>query len=212
MNQQHIQLAAIAVVSLGMVVATAAPTDEAAREPSIDPHAHHRHAAAASATTRSAVNYRVPDVRVVRDDGKAVRLADEIEDGRAVVLAFIYTTCTAICPLISATFAQLQGKLGADAARVQLVSISIDPEQDTPPRLAEYAKQWGAGPNWHHYTGAAEASIAIQRAFNAYRGDKMNHMPVTFIRRTPGQRWIRVEGFVSSDELLAECCGTTALK
>src|SRR5712675_1979451 len=80
----------------------------------------------------STAAYEVPAVRLVRDDGKGVLLSDELNDGRAVFLNFIFTTCTSVCPLSSKTFADLERELGAETAGVHLVSISIDPEQDTP--------------------------------------------------------------------------------
>ena len=49
-----------------------------------------------------------------------------------------------------------------------------------------------------------EASVAAQRAFKSYRGDKMNHTPVTFLRAAPGQPWVRIDGFASSEELARE--------
>jgi protein SCO1/2 len=153
---------------------------------------------------RTAVEYRVPHVRLVRDDGKAVDLAEELDDGRPVFVDFIYTTCTAICPVTSATFAALQERLGAERDKVRMVSISIDPEEDTPRRLAGFRQKYGAGPQWHHYTGTAEASIAAQRAFGVYTGDKMGHTPATLYRGAPGQSWIRLDGFATPDDLLSE--------
>ncbi len=102
------------------------------------------------------------------------------------------------------TLSELQRKLGTGRDRVHLVSISIDPEQDTPARLRDYAKKFGAGPEWQHYTGTLAASVASQRAFDVYRGDKMSHIPVTLVRPAAGNRWVRIEGFASADQLLAE--------
>jgi protein SCO1/2 len=119
-----------------------------------------------------------------------------------VVLNFIFTTCSSICPLTSQVFAQFQQRLGADSDQVHLMSISVDPEEDTPARLREYAHKFHAGPGWHHYTGTMEASLAAQRAFNVWRGDKMSHTPVTFVRFAPGNPWLRIDGFVTADELL----------
>ena len=158
----------------------------------------------ASATRRSTADYKVPPVKLVRDDGKVVSLADELNDDRPVIMNFIFTTCTAICPVMSRVFSQLQSKLGDDRDKVHMVSISIDPEQDTPPHLAEYGKKFEAGPQWRFYTGTTEASIATQRAFDVYRGDKMSHLPVTLVRAAPGKPWVRIEGFTTSDELLRE--------
>lgn len=168
-----------------------------------DPHAHH-HMMPVAKTTRQTVAYTVPQVTLVRDDGKAVSLPEELNDGRPVILNFIYTTCTAVCPLVSHTLSQVQRELGSDRDRVHLVSISIDPEEDTPARLAAYAKEFDAGPEWQHYTGTLSASIKTQQAFDAYRGDKMNHSPVTFLRAALDKPWVRIEGFLTPDNLLSE--------
>lgn len=165
---------------------------------------HHHHQVAETPYQRSTQDYALPDVALAREDGTGVRFPADIDDGRPVVLNFIFTTCTAICPLLSQTFAAFQTKLGPDVAQVHMVSVSIDPEEDTPARLAEYAQRYGAGPQWTHYTGTLEASIAVQKAFQAYYGDKMNHRPVAFLRRAPGEPWVRLEGFTSPDDLVRE--------
>jgi len=175
----------------------------AAADPAADPHAGH-HPSPAAAVVRSTANYSVPPIKLVRDDGKSVSLADEVNDGRPVVLNFIYTTCSGICPLASHIFSQLQHKLGADRDGVHLVSISIDPEEDTPARLRDYASRYLAGPSWQHYTGTMAASIAAQRVFEVYRGDKMGHTPVTLVRAAPGAAWVRFDGFATADMLLQE--------
>ncbi|KVV54305.1 hypothetical protein WK92_03630 [Burkholderia ubonensis] len=167
---------------------------------SADMHMHH---AVAPGTTHSMADYALPPVELVRDDGKTVSLVDELNDGRPVILTFIYTSCTTICPMISQTLERLQGELGSDRDKVHIVSISIDPEEDTPARLRAYAARFGAGPEWQHYTGTVDASIAAQRAFNVYRGDKMNHAPVAFLRAAPGRQWMRIDGFATPSELLA---------
>jgi len=193
------------MVALGSATLVCPCAARASADSVVDPHAHHRHLMGTmKRATRSTAEYAVPAVNLVRDDGKTVSLKDELDDGRPVVLNFIFTTCATICPVMSGTFAQLQHKLGAERDRVHLISISIDPEEDIPQRLAAYARQFKAGPQWRLYTGTVESSIAVQRAFAAYRGDKMNHIPVTFLRAAPGQPWLRIEGFASSDELATE--------
>ena len=77
--------------------------------------------------------------------------------GRVTLLDFVYTHCTDACPLLSATFQDAQRKLAVDkllGSRVMLVSLSVDPQHDTPPVLAEYAQQFKADPNgWKMLTG-----------------------------------------------------------
>ncbi len=199
------QIPSAAALSLVVTAAAVAIPADAAAESSADPHAHcHEAMQGMKRATRSTADYALPRVELVRDDGKTVSFPGEIDDGRPVVLDFVYTTCTTICPVLSGTFARLQDRLGSDRDRVHMISISIDPEQDTPARLAEYAKRFHAGPQWRHYTGTTQASVAIQRAFDAYRGDKMDHTPVTFLRAAHGSRWVRIDGFATADELARE--------
>jgi len=158
--------------------------------------------ATASTVSRSTMSYEAPAVTLVRADGKSVSLPQELDDGRPVLLNFVFTTCSSICPLTSRTLEEFQDKLGSEAARIHLMSISIDPEQDTPARLSEYARKFHAGPDWQYYTGSIAASIAAQKAFDVYRGEKMSHTPVTLMRSAPGKPWLRIEGFVTPDELV----------
>jgi len=161
---------------------------------------------------RSTADYTPPPVSLMRQDGARVSLPEELNDGRAVVLNFIFTTCTTVCPVTSKVFSQLQSRLGNYRDKVHLVSISIDPEHDTPEVLREYANKIGAGEGWQFYTGTLAASIAAQRAFNVYRGDKMNHAPVTLLRLSPDKPWIRIEGFATADDLLREFGAEVAVK
>jgi protein SCO1/2 len=192
-------LAAATCVLAGLVTVRATSAAEAT-----DPHAAHAKQESALAVPRSLTNYSVPSLRLTRDDGKQVLLDRELNDGRPVVLNFIYTTCPGICPLASHVFSQLQRMLGPERDRVHLVSISVDPEEDTPARLREYARKYSAGPSWQHYTGTVAASVAAQRAFDVYRGDKMGHTPVTLVRVAPGAPWVRFDGFATPDMLLQE--------
>ena len=208
-EQWVVRLIAILLWMIGLLIfTTLVQAHEVAQAAdAADPHAHHHHQASAE-TTRSMANYSVPDLKLVRDDGRAVSLPDEMNDGRAVVLTFIYTSCTTVCPMTSHTLAQLEKKLGAARDSVHVMSISIDPEQDTPQRLREYAKGYSAGPEWQHYTGSLAASQTAQRAFDVYRGNKMNHQPAMFVRLAPGAPWTRLDGFATADQLLAELATT----
>jgi protein SCO1/2 len=77
--------------------------------------------------------------------------------GHVTLLDFIYTHCTDACPLLSATFQDTQSKLAAEhllGSKVMLVSLSVDPQHDTPAVLAEYSQQFNADPSsWKMLTG-----------------------------------------------------------
>jgi protein SCO1 len=195
------------LLGMSLVAAAALAGDGPAKSgdaPAVnDPHAGHR-MGNADGVRRSEAQYLIPSVTLTRDDGRSVPLSAELDDGRPVVLNFIYTSCTTICPLSSQIFEQFQDDLGEARNSVHLVSISIDPEQDTPARLRAYAAQYHAARGWNHYSGSTASIIAVQKAFNAYRGDKMSHSPLTLMRAAPGRPWVRFDGFARADALLAE--------
>lgn len=170
-------------------------------------HHHHHHATPAQPDgySRTLAAYTVPDVKLVNADGARVPLRAALTDAdKPVILNFIFTTCGAVCPVMSATFSQVQAALGPARDAVRMVSISIDPEQDTPAALKAYAGKYGAGPQWQLLTGSLADSIAVQRAFDVYRGDKMNHRPATFLRAGAGLPWVRLDGFASASDILRE--------
>ena len=72
--------------------------------------------------------------------------------GQVAVVNFVYTRCPSVCPMLTAKFKQLQDHLGP-LSGVRFLSISVDPEHDTPAVLAEYAARFGAGERWLFLTG-----------------------------------------------------------
>lgn len=167
-------------------------------------HHHHGTAIPGSGYTSSVMQYQIPDVKLLDTNGNPVALRSSLDGDNPVMLNFIFTTCTTICPVTSATFSRVQEQLEAEHDKMRMVSISIDPEHDSPSRLNSYAKKFHAGARWSILTGSIENSIAVQRAFDAYFGDKMNHRPITLIHKGTGNDWLRVEGFASADDLLRE--------
>lgn len=154
--------------------------------------------------TRTVASYDVPDVTLADMNGARVGLVSALAYDGPVFLQFIFTTCPTICPVMSGTLSAAQAKLGNEAARVRMISISIDPEQDTPERLREYARKFKAGPQWVFLTGDLEKIVAVQKSFDAYRGNKMRHEPLTFMRAAPGKPWLRLDGLLSATQLVDE--------
>jgi protein SCO1/2 len=154
---------------------------------------------------RTIENYTVPDVVLVNQHGAKVRFRDLIQSDKPVVVDFIFGTCTTICPVLSAGYANLQQKLGPDSRKVHLVSISIDPENDTPKVLREYLARYRAKPGWDFFTGSRADIDKVMYAFNAYIPNKMSHFPLTLIRSPSDGKWIRIFGLMGSSEFLAEC-------
>jgi len=153
---------------------------------------------------RTVEQYKIPDVVLVNQDGERVRLKRLLESDRPVVVDFIYGTCTTICPVLSASFSYLQKKLGPEVENVSLVSISIDPENDTPQIMKEYLKRYRGKPGWDFLTGTRADINQVMTAFDAYMPDKMSHLPLNFIRSPSDGSWVRLYGLMSGRDFLAE--------
>ncbi|MEY4376858.1 MAG: hypothetical protein RJB26_1408 [Pseudomonadota bacterium] len=141
---------------------------------------------------------------VLQDEqGRAVELHAALGQPGPVFLNFVFTSCDAVCPVMTAIFARLDRQLRARGHEARLYSVSIDPLHDTPARLREYAAEHGASSHWRFLTGSVAASERVQRAFGAWRADRMNHSVATYYRAGPGAGWVRVDGFVPAETLLA---------
>lgn len=104
---------------------------------------------------------RVPPFSLIDRTGKTITLADL--RGKIWIADFIFTRCPDLCPLMSARMAQVQSTL-ADQPDLKLVSISVDPEYDTPAILARYATQFQAHPDrWYFLTGNKKAIYRLVR-------------------------------------------------
>lgn len=113
---------------------------------------------------RWGANY-FPNLPVVTQDGKTLKFYDDLIRGKRVVVSFIYTSCPDICPLTTALLAQVQDELGSVAGRdVQFISITVDPEHDTPAKMKAFANAYHAGPGWYFLTGKPQDVRAITRA------------------------------------------------
>ena len=118
--------------------------------------------------TASAPNARwskdyLPNLSVVDQDGNTYRFYDDLIKHKKVIINFIFTTCTDICPLTTARMALLQEKLGDEVGRdVHMYSITVDPERDSPAQLKRYAQAFKVRPGWKFLTGKP-ADIALIR-------------------------------------------------
>jgi cytochrome oxidase Cu insertion factor (SCO1/SenC/PrrC family)/cytochrome c2 len=111
------------------------------------------------------VNY-FPNLPVVTQDGKTLRFYDDVIKGKQVVVSFIYTSCPDICPLTTARLALVKDQLGDLMGRdVFFVSLTVDPEHDTPARMKAMADAFNAGPGWLFLTGKPEDIRAINSKF-----------------------------------------------
>jgi protein SCO1 len=173
-----------------MVFASSRPA--AARED--DPHAAHRRAVQVPAIAGD-TRVTLPNV-VLRDaNGNAFKLRPETFRGKVVVVDFIFTRCTTICPALSTVMASVQRGLGERiGVEVLLISVSVDPANDTPQVMRAYAKRVGAGKHWLWLTGNTGDIARVLDAFGLSAGKPNDHPPLILVGDPARNRWQRWVG------------------
>jgi protein SCO1/2 len=125
---------------------------------------------AVSANPSLSVIAKAPAFTLRDPAGRAVRLADY--RGQVVLLAFVFTTCPGVCPLISKQMSVLQETLKAEGlfgGKASLVSVTVDPDIDTAAVLAKYAQSYGADPaGWRFLRESPENLKPVLRAYDEW--------------------------------------------
>ena len=143
------------------------------------------------------------DTELVNQDGKKVRFYSDVLKGRTVVINAFYTTNTNVDPIISKSLEKIQERLGARVGKdVVFVSISVDPETDTPERLKVYAKKFNAKPGWMFLTGKKENVQTVLKKLGLYVEDKHDHLNLLMIGNDATGLWKKAFGLAEPEELL----------
>jgi len=184
--------ASLVHLAVGMTLCFAARAHDAAH--------HHPPEAVAPASAKVTLS----EAPLLDQGGKRVRLAQDVIGERIAVVNFIYTSCTTVCPVSSATFQQLQQRLGASLGKeVVLVSITVDPLRDTPQRLREYGARYRAAEGWTWLTGAKQDVDDALKGFGVYTPNFEDHPAMVLVGDARAGKWTRFFGFPSVDELVA---------
>ena len=180
-----------------MLAAPAAMADE-------DPHAKHR--AMMQQKSEPAAESAEIDLRdhlLVDQDGQELMFVSDVIGDNIVVMDFVYTTCTTICPVLSALFTQVQGQLGdAVGDEVMLVSMSVDPVRDTPQRLKAYSAKHRAGEGWLWLTGPKADVDDVLTGLGAYTSNYEDHPSMVLIGDGRTGEWKRLFGFPNPDRVV----------
>jgi protein SCO1/2 len=169
-----------------------------------DPHAAHK--AMMNEPTEAAESTRVDllDHILLDQHGQEVKFVSDVIGDRIVVMDFVYTTCTTVCPVLSAVFGQLQNKLGDRLGDdVVLVSVSVDPIRDTPQRLEAYSRIHKAQPGWIWLTGNKRTMDEVLDGLGAYSPNFEDHAAMVLIGDGKDGQWSRFYGFPNPDRIMA---------
>lgn len=145
----------------------------------------------------------IGDAQLITQDGETKSLSSDIVGDRIVVVDFVYTTCTTVCPVLSAVFMQVQDQLGDRlGTEVVLVSISVDPQRDTPARLKDYASKLRARDGWMWLTGDKDVVDEVLKDFGAYTPNFEDHPATVLVGDGMTGEWSRFLGFPGANHIV----------
>jgi cytochrome oxidase Cu insertion factor (SCO1/SenC/PrrC family) len=178
----------------------AAPADTTGAAPSPGAATETR----ATGTTPIAPNsLKIPDTVVYNQHGRKLNFYTDLVRGKTVAINFIFTTCTTICPPLTATFRKVQQELGERVGRdIELISISVDPTTDVPERLKEFSAKFKAAPGWTFVTGSKPEIDQLLKALGAGVGDKNDHTPMLLVGNDAAGYWTRTYGLAPASTLV----------
>jgi protein SCO1/2 len=166
-------------------------------------HEHHERAAAAGSAESAAIDLR--ERTLVDQDGRQVRFVSDVIGERIVVMDFVFTNCTNVCPILSAVLSQVQQALGDQVGdEVAIVSVTVDPIRDTPQRLKAYAAKHRAGEGWTWLTGPKPTVDDVLTGLGAYSVNFEDHPSMVLVGDGRSGQWSRFFGFPSPDRIMQQ--------
>ena len=145
---------------------------------------------------------KIPNAAVLDQNGKQLNFYSDLIKGKTVAINFIFTTCTTICPPLTATFRRVQQDAAARGLAVQLISVSVDPTTDTPERLRDFASKFKAEPGWTFVTGDKTQIDSVLQALGAAVSNKNDHTPMILIGNDASDYWTRAYGLTSPTKIV----------
>jgi cytochrome oxidase Cu insertion factor (SCO1/SenC/PrrC family) len=156
-----------------------------------------------AATPDAQTAIKIPDTIVYNQHGQKLNFYTDLVKGKTVAINFIFTTCTTICPPLTATFRRVQQELGERVGRdIELISVSVDPTTDVPERLKEFSAKFKVAPGWTFVTGSKPEVDGLLRALGAAVADKNDHTPMILIGNDAAGYWTRTYGLAPAATLV----------
>jgi protein SCO1/2 len=157
----------------------------------------------AQATSSSEAQKKIANVPVLTQSNQSAHFYTDLVQGHLVAINFVFTGCSTVCPLMGARFAALQKQLVAESLPAQLISVGLDPANDTPQSLSEWSRKFGAKPGWTLVTGEKADIDALTTSLGASTADFTAHAPLIVIidDRRPGA-WRRLDGLADTDTIV----------
>lgn len=177
------------------MVATSAPATAAPAAPSV--------AARGVTGNDDADRQYFSDVKLKNQFGEEMRFYSDLLRDKVVVIDVFFARCTGSCPVMSTTMSRLQEHLGDHVGKdVNLISITVDPEHDTPETLGDYADRFGARRGWYFLSGAPEEVHQVLKRIGNDVGRPDEHKTIMLVGNVPTRLWKKVDGLSPADEII----------
>lgn len=143
------------------------------------------------------------NVELTNQKGERVRLYQDILKNRVIVINTFFASCTSACPPLNRNMERIQEAFAENLGKdLFLVSITVDPVNDTPEKLSEYAKKYNAREGWLFLTGTKENVDFALKKLGQYVEKKEEHSTILIIGNEKTGLWKKAFGLAKAEELI----------
>jgi len=143
------------------------------------------------------------DVMLINQNGEKMRFYSDLLKGKVVIINSFFATCQGSCLPMNRNLEKVQQALGDHIGKdVFILSISVDPLVDTPPKLKDYAKKLNARPGWYFLTGDKENVELALKKLGQFVDDKQDHLNIFIIGNERTGLWKKAFGLAQIDQLV----------
>ena len=193
----------ILVLCFAYTLGTARVRNESGQEKSGTQGNAKKQEPAAGVAEQSAAQKYFTDVVLINQNGEKMRFYSDLLKGKVVIINSFFATCQGSCLPMSRNLEKVQQALGDHVGKdVFILSISVDPLVDTPPKLKDYAKKFNARPGWFFLTGDKENVEFALKKLGHFVADKQDHLNIFIIGNERTGLWKKAFGLAKSDELI----------
>ena len=144
----------------------------------------------------------VPDVQVISQSGEHLRFNSDVVKGRVAVVTGFFTTCTAMCPITQENLSHLAKLLGSRLGKdVVIISVSVDPVNDTPERMKAWGEKFHIGPGWTLVSGDKGQVETLLKSLGLYVALPQRHQSALMIGNQKAG-WVRASSWSSPEKLV----------
>lgn len=152
----------------------------------------------------SAAHNYFTDTLLIDQNGRKVRFYTDLLQGKVVIINSFFATCQGSCLPLNRNLEKVQQALGDHLGKdVYILSLSVDPTVDTPPKLKEYAKRLNARPGWYFLTGEKRNVDLVLTKLGQFVADKQDHLNIFIIGNERTGLWKKAFGLAPSNQLVA---------